>query len=328
MADPGAPDAQLTFLFTDVEGSTRLWEQAPEAMRSALDQHTALLHQQIAAHSGQVFKALGEAVYAVFPGAPAAVTTAAVIQHALAAAGDTAPLGLLGRRVRIALHTGPAEQRDADYFGPTLNRVARLLAAAHGGQIVLSQATATQCGPGLPAGASLRDLGARRLRDLTTPERIFQLIAPGLPADFPPLATLDARPTNLPAPLTALIGRDAERAAAHAALRRADLRLLTLTGPGGTGKTRLSLQLAADLLDDFEQGVWFVALAPIREATLVGELIATALGVAEAAGQTPLAALKTQLRDQQVLLVLDNFEQVMPAAPLVGELLAAAPRLK
>jgi predicted ATPase len=230
--------------------------------------------------------------------------------------------------VRMALHTGAAEQRDGDYFGPPLNRVARLLMAGHGGQVLLSLAAAELVREHLPPDAALRDLGRHRLKDLSLPEQIYQLIAPDLPADFPALKTLDARRTNLLAQPTALLGRAQELASVCTLLRRADVRLVSLTGPGGTGKTRLALQVAAELLDAFDDGVWFVDLAPLSDANLVIATIMQTLQLKEIGGQPALELLKTYLHDKQVLLILDNFEQVVEAASQLAALLAAAPQLK
>ncbi len=229
--------------------------------------------------------------------------------------------------MRIALHSGLAETSGTEYFAPhTLNRLSRIMAVAHGGQTLLSATTYELVADHLPAAVTLRDLGERRLRDLLRPERLYQLDAPDLPTDFPPLHTPD-RHANLPALLTATVGREREVAAIAALLRRADVRLLTLTGPGGTGKTRLGLQVAANLLDYFAS-VYFIPLATISDHHLVASTIATALEVKEDADTSLLESIKQHLHDQHTLLVLDNFEQVLDAAPLVAELLAAAPQVK
>ena len=321
---PGLPSGTITFLCTDIEGSTQLWERHPEAMRIALARHDALLRQTIAAHDGVVFKSGGDGVYAAFTRAPDALTAAVAAQQALIAE----PWGTTPLPVRMVLHTGVAEERDGDYFGPPLNRAARLLAVGHGGQILLSRATQELVCDTLPPDVTLRDLGTHRLKDLVRREHIFQVIVPDLLADFPPLRTLGARSHNLPAQLTPLIGRTTEVAAVCDRLRRDDMRLLTLTGSGGMGKTRLALQAAAELLDDFADGVYFVELATISDASLVAPTIAKTLGMKETSDQTLVEGLKAYLRLKHMLLVLDNFEQILEAAPLVMELLVAAPKLK
>jgi predicted ATPase/class 3 adenylate cyclase len=319
------PTGTVTFLFTDIEGSTRLWEQHPEAMRAALARHDALLRHAIGTYGGRVFKSMGDAFCAAFATAPEALVAALSGQRALQAEAwnETGPL-----QVRMALHTGAAEERDGDYFGPPLNRVARLLEAGRGGQILLSLATQELARDRLPEGASLRDLGEHRLKDLVRPERIFQLLAPDLPADFARLRTLDTHPQNLPLQPTPLIGREREVEAVRDLLRREEVRLLTFTGAGGTGKTRLALQVAADLLDDFADGVFFVVLAPISDPELVAVTIAQVLGVQASAGRPLRESLKEYLQTRQLLLLLDNFEQVLPAASLVAELLASGAGLK
>jgi predicted ATPase/class 3 adenylate cyclase/DNA-binding CsgD family transcriptional regulator len=318
------PTGTITFLFTDIEGSTHLWEQHPEAMRLAIARHNSILRDAIEGHSGVIFKTVGDEVCAAFARAPDALAAAHAAQCAILAEPWSA-IGPL--RVRMAGHTGTAELRDGDYFGLSLSRIARLVAAGHGGQILLSRATQELVRDHLPPLVELRDLGEHRLRDLTRPEQIFQLVAHDLPTDFPPLKTLELHRTNLPAQVTTLTGREQEVVTVCALLRRADVRLLTLTGPGGVGKTRLGLQIAAELLDDFRDGVYFVTLAPINEATLVISSIAQVLGVKEAGGQMLRETLQTYLRDKQLLLLLDNFEQVLDAAPLLASLLTAAPYL-
>ena len=318
------PTGTVTFLFTDIEGSTKLWEEYPDAMKIALARHDTLLQQALESHNGCVFKTVGDAFCAAFATAPDALNAALSAQRVILSEdwGET-PI-----RVRIALHTGMAEERDGDYFGPPLNRVARLLSAGYGGQTLLSLATQELVRDQLPQGASLIDLGQHRLKDLFRPEHVYQLAASDLPTEFPPLKTLDTKLTNLPAQPTPLVGREREVAAILALLRRDDVRLVTLTGPGGTGKTRLSLQAAADLLDEYEHGVWFVDLSPITNPDLVVSTIASVLGVKESGG-TPLAeTLKGYLHDRQLLLVLDNFEQVVKSAPVVADLLAASSKLK
>jgi predicted ATPase/class 3 adenylate cyclase len=323
MADP--PTGTVTFLFTDVEGSTKLWERYPDAMGATMARHDEILRQVMDSSDGFVFKTIGDAFCVAFSSAPYALEAAIASQRALLSEEweNTVPL-----RTRMALHTGSAEERAGDYFGPPVNRVARLLSAGHGGQILLSTATKELVRDALPEGTSLRDLGQRRLKDLFRPERVFQLISPDLPTTFPPLNTLDARMNNLPAQPTPLIGRERELREVRDLLRGEGVRLLTLTGAGGIGKTRLGLQVGAELLDEFEDGVFFVALAPITDPTLVASAIAEPLGVVEAADQPLEDALKGYLRGKELLVVLDNFEQVPAAAPLVGELLSACPKLE
>ncbi|MDQ3496322.1 MAG: tetratricopeptide repeat protein [Actinomycetota bacterium] len=320
------PTGTVTFVFTDIQGSTAMWERDAEAMRLALARHDAILRRLIEKHGGHVFKMMGDACCAAFPTAPDALDAALDAQRALFAE-QWDKIGSL--RVRIALHTGDVtEERGEDYFGPPLNRVARLLAAGHGGQVLLSMATQELVRGELPEGTELRNLGERRLKDLIQPERVFQLVAPDLPSSFPPLRTLDARLNNLPIQPTSIVGREKEVVELCGFLRRQEVRLLTLTGPGGTGKTRVALQSAAELIDEFESGVFFVALAPISDPNLVASTIATHLGVVESAERSLEESLKNHLRGIQLLLVLDNFEQVLEAAPLVGGLLSACPQLK
>src|SRR5438046_3523764 len=241
------------FLFTDIEGSTTLWEKFPERMRGALAQNDLILRGTIEARTGRVFKTVGDSFFAVFPAAGDAVAAAADLQHRLLAEPWTEVESL---RVRIAIHAGPVESRDGDYFGPTLNRLARIIASAHGGQIVLSKAVVDLLGSRLRATAKLIDLGEHRLRDLVRPEQIFQYIERGLCEDFPLLRSLSAFAHNLPGQLTSFIGRETEVAEIKQLISRT--RLLTLTGSGGNGKTRLALQTAAEMVDHFANGVWFV----------------------------------------------------------------------
>ncbi len=316
------PTGTVTFLFTDIEGSTRLWERDAGAMQAALDRHDAILREAIGEHGGHVFKTVGDAFCAVFATAVDALAAALEAQRILLAQ-DWGRLGPL--RVRMALHAGSANERGGDYFGPSLNRVARLVSAAHGGQVLLSVSVYGLLGDRLPEQVELRDLGERRLKDLFRPERVFQVVAPDLRSNFPPLKTLDERLNNLPVQPTPLVGREKEVAEVGSLLRDGGVRLLTLTGPGGTGKTRLALQVAAEVLDEFEGGVFFVPLANIADPALVAPTIAGVLEIGEAGERRGLGDF---LRDREILLVLDNFEQVVEAASLVGELLAGCPDLK
>jgi predicted ATPase/class 3 adenylate cyclase len=319
------PTGTLTFLFTDIEGSTRLWEHDALAMQAALTRHDELLRSVIEERGGYIFKTVGDAFCCAFLTAPDALEAALETQRRLLSSEWEQNERL---RVRMALHTGAAEERDGDYFGPPLNRVARLLSAAHGGQVLLSLPAQELVRDQLPAQTSLRDLGEHRLKDLFRPERVYQLLDPELPADFPPLRTLDAYRNNLPLQPTPLIGREKEVSEVCDLLGGDETRLLTLTGPGGTGKTRLALQAAADLLEDFPDGTFFAPLATLTEAELFLPAVAETLGVKETAEQPLDESLKDYLSERRLLLVLDNFEQVLEAATAVTELLVGAPGLK
>jgi predicted ATPase/class 3 adenylate cyclase len=323
MAD--LPTGTVTFLFTDIEGSTKLWEKSPRGMQVALTRHDALLWETIEGHGGFVFKTVGDAFCAVFPTAIGALEAALAAQRGLFSEAWGEEVGAL--RTRMALHTGTTHERDGDYFGPPVNRVARLLSAGHGGQILLSSSTQELVRDHLPPQTHLRDLGERRLKDLSRPERIFQLTAPALPSEFPPLKTLESHTNNLPLQATPLIGREREVDAVCGLLRSSETRLLTLLGPGGAGKTRVGLQVAAELVDDFEDGIFFVPIAAITDPALVAPTIARILGLSEGA-QPPEELLEGFLRDRQTLLLLDNLEQVIEAAPVVERLLSSAANLK
>jgi predicted ATPase/class 3 adenylate cyclase len=319
------PSGTITFLFTDIEGSTQLWDNYPTEMPLVLSRHDAILRRQIDAHEGVLFKTVGDAFCAAFTTSASALSAALAIQRALRHEnwGQIPPL-----MVRIALHTGSAEERDGDYFGPPLNRISRLMSAGYGGQILMSLATQELVRDALPEGISLRDLGEHRLRDLHRPERIFQVIAMDLERVFPALKTLDSQPNNLPIQATPFIGRQTELTALSKLFKRPDVRLLTLTGPGGAGKTRLGLQAAADMLEEFSGGVYFVALASISNPDLVVPAIAQSLRVHEQGNLPIMDCLKSFLRDQHILLMLDNFEQVAHSAGVVSELLETCPHLK
>jgi predicted ATPase/class 3 adenylate cyclase len=322
---PGLPTGTVTFLFTDIEGSTTRWEHHPEAMREALARHDTLLRSVITAHGGFVFKMVGDAVYAVFANAPDAMIAALAGQRAVAAAewGEIGPL-----RVRMALHTGIAQSRDDDYFGPTLNRVARILATGYGGQVLLSAATFELVRDSLPEAGSMKSLGEHPLKDLLRPEEVYQLVIPELPDEFPPLKSLSQRPHNLPMQPTPFVGREQEVTSLCKLLHRPEVRLVTLTGPPGIGKTRLALQVAAELSDVFADGLFLIPLAPVNDPEQVVPTIIQTLGISELSTRSFLTLLKSALKDKQMLLLLDNFEQVIDAAVQVAELLATCPKLK
>jgi predicted ATPase/class 3 adenylate cyclase len=322
---PELPTGTITLLFTDIEGSTRRLYKLGERYPEVLAAHRELLRAAFTAHDGREVDTQGDAFFVAFPRATQAVAAAVAAQRALAAypwpeGGDV--------RVRMGLHTGEPARTAEGYVGLDLHRGARICDAGHGGQILLSRTTADLAEQDLPDAITLQDLGEHRLKDLVLPEHLFEAVIPGLPSDFPPLRTLDTRPNNLMAPPTPLIGREREVETLRALLHRDDVRLVTLVGPAGMGKTRLGLRMAAELLHDFEHGAFFVALAPISDPGLVASTIAQTLGVREAPNRALLESLKDYLRDRHLLLVLDNFEQVLGAAPLVAELLAACPRLK
>ena len=318
---PTLPTGTLTFLFTDIEGSTRVLETLGEGYRPVLERHHALLREAIMAGEGTEVSTEGDAFFAVFPSAPKAVAAAAQAQRALAAGPwpDGAQV-----RVRMGLHTGEGTLGGDSYVGLDVHRAARVAAAGHGGQVLLSGATQALTAGQLPAGVSLVDLGQHRLKDLSRPEHLWQLAIEGLPTSFPAPRTLDATPNNLPLQLTTFLGRQREVADVLALLE--EHRLVTLTGPGGTGKTRLSLQVAAEASDRYPDGVYFVALEPITIPELLLPTIAQVLGLMEP-GAATVDRLVEHFGERAFLLVLDNFEHVDAAAPQVGDLLARAPRI-
>jgi len=318
------PTGTVTFLFTDIEGSTELWERFPESMSGALARHDGIVRDTIVAHGGHVFKEVGDGIYGAFASAPRAVAAALAVQRALQLEEwvTNEPL-----RVRVALHAGEARPREGDYYGRVLNRTARILAAGHGGQILLSQAVERLTSASFPEGVALRDLGERSLKDLTDPERLFQLVADDLPTEFPPLRTLDVRPHNIPAQTSPLIGREEEIREIRELVLDPSIRLVTLLGPGGTGKTRLALHVAAEQIDAFPDGVFIVNLAPIREPALLPETILEVWGLRPEEEEPAMRTLTSYLEEQELLLILDNFEQIVDGAPMVDQLLRSAPGL-
>jgi class 3 adenylate cyclase len=312
-------------LFTDIEGSTRLLQQLGEGYSHILTECRHLLRASFQQWHGHEVDTQGDSFFVAFARASDAVSAAVAGQHALARHSWTEGMMV---RVRMGLHTGEPELTPEGYLGLDVHHAARIMSAGHGGQVLLSQTTRDLVEHDLPTGVSLCDLGAHRLKDLEHPGHLFQLVISGLPADFPPLKTLDTHPHNLPVQPTPLIGREKEVALVQNLLCREEVRLLTLTGPAGIGKTRLGLQVAAELSDRFSNGVYFVNLAPISDPELVVPTIASTLGLREAADWPLLERLQAHLRDKQMLLLLDNFEQVATAAPQLVELLAVCPQLK
>jgi predicted ATPase/class 3 adenylate cyclase len=313
------PSPPVAFLFSDIEGSTRLWEQEPQRMGPALARHDALARSIVEQHDGRVVKKTGDGLHAAFDQPLAALNAVLQLQLALADPAATAGLAL---HLRCGLHVGGDELRDGDFYGPAVNRAARIMNAAHGGQVLLSDALAALVQGRLPPDTLLRDLGQVRLRDLTRPERLHQLVHPRLRAQFPPLRSLEATPNNLPQQLNSFVGRERELAQARQALGRS--RLLTLLGMGGIGKSRLSVQLGAEVMDDYPDGVWLVELAPLADPRLVPQAAASVLGVKEEAGQDVLDALLRHVRDKQLLFILDNCEHVLHACALLAKQLLQA----
>jgi predicted ATPase/class 3 adenylate cyclase len=317
------PTGTVTFLFTDIEGSTRLVQELGARYGDLLADHSQIIRGAIRSSGGTELGTEGDSFFAVFRDASAAVAATVAAQRELAAHAwpENAEV-----RVRMGLHTGEAVRGGDNYIGLDVHRAARISAAGHGGQVVLSDTTRSLVEHAVPTDVGLRDLGAHRLRDLANPEHLWQLEISDLPGDFPTLRTLDARPNNLPVQLTSFVGREAEIDAVGELLERA--RLVTLTGPGGTGKTRLALQVAAERLTHYGDGAFFVELAPVSDPRMVASAIASAIAAREAADQPLIETIKEALRDKELLLVLDNFEQVTEAAPLLTDLLSAAPRIR
>ncbi len=318
------PTGTITFLFTDIEGSTRLVQALGEGWVPVLEAHNNLVEKAITDNGGIVVKTEGDSFFATFAGAADGLKASLAAQYALME--HTWPdNGVV--RSRMGLHTGLGVLGGSDYVGIDVHRAARIADAAHGGQIVLSEPTTVLVERQLPLTVTLRDLGKHRLKDLSELETIFQVLSEGLQSEFPSLRTLDAIPNNLPNLLTSFVGRRNELAEAVRLLESS--RVLTLTGPGGTGKTRLSLQIASDMADNFPDGVFFVELAPVTDVDLVPSRILETLGIqASTREESPVMRLTSQLSDKGYLIILDNFEQILDAAPVVADMVRASPRTK
>ena len=319
-----SPSGTVTFVFTDIEGSTQRWESHRAAMQTALRRHDELLRSAIADHHGYVFKTIGDAFCAAFANPADAVAAIQAAQQAIAAEDFS---GVDGLRVRAAIHTGTADEREGDYFGPAVNRVARLLAVGHGGQVLISGVSTDLLHDDLPREASLLDLGEHKLRDLNRPERVYQLVAPGLVGEFPPLRSLDALPNNLPRMPNSFVGREAELEEIAGLIETNQL--VTLVGAGGVGKTRTALQCAANLLDRSPDGVWLIELAPLTSGDYIPSLIAQATATPLAQDGDPVDNLTLALKSKRMLLVFDNCEHVVESASrVIAALLRNCPHMK
>lgn len=319
------PTGTVTFLMTDVEGSTKLWEKYPERMRTVMSRHDSIATDVIGRSGGTLIKSRGEgdSLFIVFGRSSDAVAAALDLQRSLVAEPwpEETPV-----RVRMALHTGEADLREGDYYGQTVNRCARLRAIGHGKQVLLSSSAAQLARSALPVGAELLEHGQHGLRDIEGTEEVFQLLHPELPADFPRLRS--THPTNLPRQLTTFIGREKEIAEVRHLLL-ASVPLLTLTGSGGCGKTRLGIEAAGEMLTEYEDGVFLVELAALSDPALVPQTAAAAVGVREEPGRPILQTLTDFLREKRLLLLLDNCEHLLDAcAQLAETLLKNSPKLQ
>jgi len=308
------PTGTVTFLFSDIEGSTERWETDRDAMRSAVARHERIVRDAISRHNGYVFKTVGDGVCAAFRTAPEALSAAVDAQRGLAAEDFSAVRGL---RARMGLHTGDADERDADYFGPAVNRVARLVSIGHGGQILLSNATYELVRDEAAPDTHLVDLGTHRLKDLAQSEHVWQADIGGLASEFPPLKSLDTLPNNLPIQVTSFLGR--EQALEELKTQLVEHRLVTIFGAGGVGKTRLAAQVGAEVLDRFPDGVWIADLASVSDPELVSSVVAKTLGVSQAQPRLGSETLTQALRRKQLLLVLDGCEHVLQAAAAAAD---------
>ncbi len=321
---PELPTGTVTFLFTDIEGSTRLLQELGDrSYRAVHDDHATIVRQAIAEGGGVEVSTEGDSFFAAFTNPAGAVQAAVAAQRALAGHDWSHGTSVW---VRMGLHTGAGDPGADGYVGIDVNRAARIAAAAHGGQVIISAATRVLVEHALPDGVALRDLGEHRLKDILHPEHLHDVVIDGLRSEFPPPRTLDTRPNNLPVQLTSFVGREDEIEEVRRLL--SGTRLVTLTGPGGTGKTRLALQVAAEVIAEFADGAFFVDLSSVADPALIPSAVARTLGVPEVAGRAILDEVKDHLRDRELLLVVDNFEQVAEAGPVVEEILTAAPKVK
>jgi predicted ATPase/class 3 adenylate cyclase/tetratricopeptide (TPR) repeat protein len=320
------PSGTVTFLFTDIEGSTKLWEQSPKAMKSALAKHDSILKEVVESNNGQIIKTTGDGIHAVFSTAIDAISASLEAQRTFQTSEvlETSDVSL---RIRMGLHTGEAALRDDDYYGGVLNRAARIMSIGHGGQILLSETTLQIAREHLSSDVSALDLGQHHLKGLSKAERIFQISTPFLQKEFPALKSQVYATNNLPTQLTSFVGRERELAESKSRLEGA--RLVTLIGPGGTGKTRLSIQLGLQLIPNFKDGVWLVEFAPISDPSLIIQTIASVFDIGEVPGVPLKTLLHDFLREKHLLLILDNCEHLVEAsAKVVDELLHVAPNIK
>ncbi|MCC6569974.1 MAG: adenylate/guanylate cyclase domain-containing protein, partial [Anaerolineales bacterium] len=335
------PTSTVTFLFTDIEGSTKLWENHPEAMKSALAKHDSILKEAVESHRGQIVKTTGDGIHAVFPTALDGINAAIESQHKLNSlildsqlpitnppiTNPQSPISSLSLKSRMGLHTGEAELREGDYFGQTLNRAARIMSAGHGGQILISDVVAQVAREHLSADVSLVDLGEHYLKGVVQAEKIYQIVAPNLQKEFPPLNSIPSATNNLPQQLTSFIGR--ERELNEACEKLASAKLLTLIGPGGTGKTRLSIQIGAEGLANFKHGVWLIELAPISDPAYIIPAIASVFEIRAVQNIPLIQFVLDYLRAKEILLILDNCEHLVEAsAGIANQLLHECPQLK
>src|SRR5262245_505981 len=319
------PTGTVTFMLTDLEGSTRLWEERPAPMEQALVVHDEILRESVASHRGAVVDHGGDGMCVVFASASDAVAAGLEFLLNIAASADAETAGLLPR---VALHAAEGVLRaDGRYVNQPLNRCARLLAAGHGGQVLVSESVEPLVRGALPPDAGLVDLGAQRLRDLVAPMGVFQVTHPDLRRQFPPLRSVDAFPGNLPVQLTSFVGRDAELAGIGKALD--EWRMVTLTGVGGVGKSRLAVQVAAEVLPRFRDGAWLCELAVADDEDTMGQVVAAELGVSQRAGMSLAESVSDYLRPKELLLVLDNCEQLLgPASDFAEQVLRKCPGVR